>query len=575
MVRVAIVAVAVERSAESLPLGAASIVAALRAGLPGRLDAFILEGAEGGKAAELSAAVMKSGADWAGFSVYSWNRDIALEAARRLRTERPGMLLFAGGPEATADPSGVLAQGSLDFVLAGEGESATVAVLSKLLDSASPREGLAGIGAVAGMETAASASLGRRAPIEDPARLPSPWLAAPPLRRGAGGPVLDPSAYEGLVWELARGCPFRCAYCYESKGESGVRRFPMERIEAELELFVRAKATQVFVLDPTFNADKDRAARLLALFAKRAPGIRWKFEARAELLDRRLARAFAGIDCSLQIGLQSVRPEVLEAIGRRIDREDFSRKVGLLNAEGLSFGLDLIYGLPLDSLSGFRESLDFAVSLLPNHLDIFRLSVLPGTELADRAAEFGLVADAKAPYLVRSSPGFPAEALERARLLAEACDLFYSRGRAVAWFLTAIKPLRLRPSAFFADFSAWKNVGEQGAKAAADAEASSAEIEGLQLGFLEERYRAKGLEALLPALADLVRFHGAWGRALAEGQRTKIDFTYDPDEVLGPGALDLAQFVRRARPRPASVVVAPGKDGGVAVERGFKAGRRL
>ncbi len=573
MIRTAIVSLAIESSAESLPLGAASVVAALRAHprLGAWIDAFILEGKEGGDAASLAHSIRESRAEWVGFSVYSWNRAMVLEAARAFRRERPEALLFAGGPEATADPSGVLSEGDLDFVVAGEGESACAKLLSLILESSSPREAIAGLGAMSGIETRSSVTGGRRAPIEDPGLLPSPWLAIAPLRKA----VLDPAAREGLLWELARGCPFRCAYCYESKGEAGVRRFPMQRIEAELELFVKAKVGQVFVLDPTFNADRERAARLLGLFARRAPGVRWKFEVRAELLDRALARAFAALDCSLQIGLQSARSEVLEAIGRRIDREDFSRKIALLNAEGLTFGLDLIYGLPRDTLSGFRESLDYAIGLLPNHLDIFRLSVLPGTELADRMAEHGLVAEKAAPYLLRSTPSFPSEALDRAESLAQACDLFYTRGRAVAWFLAALKPLRLGPSAFFEDFGAWKAAGRTRlGNSGSEGEPSSAGIESMQLGYLGERYQKKGLDALLPALADLVHFHGAWGRALAEGSRTRVELSYDPDEVLGPEALDLARFVRRARKRPSVLIVSPKPGGGALVETGPRGGRR-
>ena len=48
--------------------------------------------------------------------------------------------------------------------------------------------------------------------------------------------TLDPAEYGGALWELARGCPFKCSYCYESKGEKKIQYFPMERIEKELEL---------------------------------------------------------------------------------------------------------------------------------------------------------------------------------------------------------------------------------------------------------------------------------------------------------------------------------------------------
>jgi coproporphyrinogen III oxidase-like Fe-S oxidoreductase len=121
------------------------------------------------------------------------------------------------------------------------------------------------------------------------------------------------------------------------------------------------------VLDPTFNANKERARRLLALIEEKACDIHWHFEVRAESLDRDLARRFAELGASLQIGLQTARPEVAAKIGRPLDRGLFASKIGLLNEEGAVFGLDLIYGLPGDDPDGFRSSLDFALSLYPNN----------------------------------------------------------------------------------------------------------------------------------------------------------------------------------------------------------------
>ena len=54
--------------------------------------------------------------------------------------------------------------------------------------------------------------------------------------------------------------------------------------------------------------------------------------------------------------------------------------------------------------------------------------------------------------------------------------------------------------------------------------------------------------------------------ALAEGETSRIRLSYDPDEVLGPEALDLAAFARGARRRPGSWIVRPGR-GGPALER--------
>jgi hypothetical protein len=247
--------------------------------------------------------------------------------------------------------------------------------------------------------------------------------------------------------ELARGCPFRCAFCFESKGTARVRRFPLARIAAELDRFRAAGVEEVFVLDPTFNADGKRFAEAVRLMAEKGRGLRFVLELRAELLDRTQAKLLADLDCSVQIGLQSSDPAVLAGVDRSFDPAIFARKVRLLEEYGVVYGLDLIYGLPGDDPAGFMRSLDYALALAPNHLDVFRLAVLPGTALGERAASQGLVYDHLAPHLVRSTPTFPAAALDRADRIAAALDLLYNRGRAVVWFPALSKALGMKPSA--------------------------------------------------------------------------------------------------------------------------------
>jgi hypothetical protein len=582
MFRLVIAAMAVESSPRSAPLGAASVAAALRAApaLAGRLGVGIVECASGSRAEDLAARLAADEPDAVGFSIYVWNRRALCAVARSLRAAHPELLLFAGGPEATAEPGGLIAEGLFDFAVVGEGESAAVAAARILIGSGRPvLEMLASIPGIALAGDLARAGIApRRAPVEDPATLVSPWLSG----------VIDPTRYDEALWELTRGCPYRCAYCYESKGTPGIRAFPFARIEAELDFFLRSGVAQVFVLDPTFNADGARAASILDLIREKGGDIRWKFEVRAELLDRNLVRRFAAIDCALQIGLQSADPEVLASIGRSLDRELFRRKIGLLDEAGLTFGLDLIFGLPGESYAGLRRSLDFALALQPNHLDLFPLALLPGTELADRAAEFGIEADPEPPYLVRSTRELPPADLAKAAELARVCDLFYSRGRAMSWFLQALRPLKLRSSAFFERFAEWLHEPMNAASADADEgaaprgtvggrEAAGAAIDGaswthrkieaLQLAFLGALYRSAGLAELLPALCDIVIFNGAWGRALAEGESEDLVLSYHPDEVLGPAALDLAAFARSAKPLRSRIRVAPAPLGGVKVTR--------
>jgi hypothetical protein len=64
--------------------------------------------------------------------------------------------------------------------------------------------------------------------------------------------------------------------------------------------------------------------------------------------------------------------------------------------------VQLIYGLPGETRSSFRKSLNFAAALDPPFLSVFPLMVLPGTELWRKAEGLGLTFDGTPPYYVRS-----------------------------------------------------------------------------------------------------------------------------------------------------------------------------
>ena len=100
----------------------------------------------------------------------------------------------------------------------------------------------------------------------------------------------------------------------------------------------------------------------------------------------------------------------------------------MLNSTGVIFGLDLIYGLPGDTIEGFKRSLNYALRLQPNHLDIFPLAVLPGTALYDDAAAYNLDCLHNAPYTLISSPGFSGTDMAFAASLKNACNIFYNQG---------------------------------------------------------------------------------------------------------------------------------------------------
>lgn len=522
---------AVEPGPRAAPFGAARVASALKAALPGSVRVRIVEGFAQDSAESLAEQVLQTAPEVVGLSLYSWNSVLLESAAILIRARQPSTIIVAGGPDASAAPDRLAAGGIVDIVVAGEGERAMVDIVSSVLYGTKPS------GPVV------------RAPLLDLAELPSPWLDG----------TLDASRWGGAALELTRGCPYRCSFCFESKGAARLRYFPLDTIRKEVECFSAAGVDEVFVLDPTFNADARRMAAAVRVFEEAGPDLRYMLELRAELLGARQAELLSGINCAVQIGLQSADPAVLANVNRSIDQDTFASKLALLDEAGILYGLDLIYGLPGDTLAGFRRSLDFALALGPNHLDVFRLAVLPGTALADDAQRLGLVHDPAAPYLVRSTPDFPAADLDSAQALARASDIFYTDGRAVMWFRTVAALLRARPSTLLARFASWAQ-----AQPDPGPDPSHAALEAMQLGFLSSWFAdkpPKGNPAVLDVTLDLVRVSGAWTRAMAEGEQTTLELGWDPDELLDYASADIEEFAAEYKRSPDRWLCAPGEDG--------------
>ncbi|CAN5799556.1 hypothetical protein BH24ACT3_BH24ACT3_05830 [soil metagenome] len=92
----------------------------------------------------------------------------------------------------------------------------------------------------------------------------------------------------------------------------------------------------------------------------------------------------AGVN-RLSLGVQSMVPSVLSALGRTHDPDNVRRSVELARAGGIeSLNLDLIYGAAGESVDDWCHTLDQALALEPSHVSAYGLTVEPGTALALR-----------------------------------------------------------------------------------------------------------------------------------------------------------------------------------------------
>ena len=89
----------------------------------------------------------------------------------------------------------------------------------------------------------------------------------------------------------------------------------------------------------------------------------------------------------LSIGVQTFSDPLLAAIGRTHSAAQAMAAVDLAREAGFAnINLDLIYGLPNQTLGDWRETLESALGLGPEHLALYELSVEAGTPFAEREA---------------------------------------------------------------------------------------------------------------------------------------------------------------------------------------------
>ena len=92
----------------------------------------------------------------------------------------------------------------------------------------------------------------------------------------------------------------------------------------------------------------------------------------------------------LSMGLQSFHDSELKTLGRVHTQADFLRAYHAARAAGFAnINIDLIAGLPGQTLESFLQSLDAVINLAPEHLSVYGLEIEEGTPFFER----GIVCD--------------------------------------------------------------------------------------------------------------------------------------------------------------------------------------
>ncbi|MFL5912125.1 MAG: radical SAM family heme chaperone HemW [Gaiellaceae bacterium] len=202
-------------------------------------------------------------------------------------------------------------------------------------------------------------------------------------------------------------CAHRCGYCdfVTAVGRPEQHAAYVDALLRELEQERRVLADGVETVflgggTPTFTALPELVRLLEALPAAEEATV----EANPETVTPELARALrrAGVT-RVSLGAQSFRPHLLEVLERGAQPEDVRRAFTHLRAAGFdNLSLDLIYGIPGQTVADLAADLADAIALEPEHLSCYELEAKAGTRFTHAwGEELARQAEAMEDYFER------------------------------------------------------------------------------------------------------------------------------------------------------------------------------
>lgn len=207
----------------------------------------------------------------------------------------------------------------------------------------------------------------------------------------AGSPVggLPPWVWPRAAYAHIPFCAHHCGYCdfaVATGAEASVDRY-IDALAAELSALGEPQPVETLSLGggtPSHLAARqlDRLFGVLDRWLPRLPGAECSLEANPDSVDPEKIAVLAGHGVNrVSLGVQSFRPELLRVLERAHDPDQVTRVVGWVRQRIPVLSLDLIFGVPGQTLTDWESDLARALALGPDHLSTYGLTFEKGTRL--------------------------------------------------------------------------------------------------------------------------------------------------------------------------------------------------
>lgn len=288
------------------------------------------------------------GIEVVGMNVTSPTRIIALRTARFVKDKSPSTQIVLGGPHPTIMRETLLERydGLIDAILCGEGEETFLQLIAALEDGGRPD-------LVPGLfmhhTEGPPAEL-----LNDLDRYPSPTYSGYKGERYG-------TLFDTLPVMTARGCPYRCSFCYSKEfWNSRFRCRNIDRVLDEIEYGVRElKLQKVHFNDDIFSVPLERSKAILAGMVYRNLRAQLYCTTRIDCIDDEFLCLFeeAGGGC-IYFGIESGSERIRKLMHKKLSEKDILSGVAILRCHpAIRVGFFLIFGYPTETKKDILDTI--------------------------------------------------------------------------------------------------------------------------------------------------------------------------------------------------------------------------
>lgn len=367
------------------PLGMMSIAAYLE---ERGIEAEIIDcyGAPAGPE-EIIARIVARAPDVVGFSCTTSSFLEGYAIAALLKERAPDMTIVFGGAHACSVGVGLLDSfPAIDYLVIGEGEVTLYELVSTGFRNVAAIPGvgyrLDGKGTLSGV----------RQHIPDLDSLPFPaYRLLPDFPRRYNLPLFSYPKAPNTSIISSRGCPYQCSYCDRSVFNRGFRFNSPEYIVEHLKMLNRDFGIRhVFFYDDLFTTDRSRVARFCELKERERLDVTYNCIARLEHVDAELLTLLKRSGCwQVNFGIESGDPEVIMKHRKYYGLDEVQHKLQMVRTTGMRVKGLFMVGLPGESTASIRRTIDYALSLPLDEINVTKFTPFPGAPVYATIHEHG------------------------------------------------------------------------------------------------------------------------------------------------------------------------------------------